>query len=59
MSYYLKNTIEMNETAVWSDMIFNTTVEKWGAHTVNLKTTGHEIWKSDNLSSRSRRWQQE
>ena len=42
MNYDLKNIIAMNETAVRKDMISNTTVEKQGAHTVNLKTTGHE-----------------
>ena len=42
MNYYLKNIIAMNETTVWNDMISYTTVEKREAHTVNLKTTGHE-----------------
>ena len=28
--------------AVWNDMISNTTDEKRGVHSVNLKTTGHE-----------------
>ena len=32
----------MDQTAVWNDMMANTTVEKRGAHTVSLKTTGHE-----------------
>ena len=31
-----------NPTAVWNDMISNITDEKRGAHSVNLKTTGHE-----------------
>ena len=31
-----------DETAVWNDMIANTTVEKRGVHTVSLRTTGHE-----------------
>ena len=42
MNYDLSNIIAMDETAVWNDMISNTTVEKRGAHSVNLKTTGHE-----------------
>ena len=32
----------MDETAVWNDMISNTTVDKRGSHSVNLKSTGHE-----------------
>ena len=32
----------MDETAIYNDMISETTVEKRGAHTVHLKTTGHE-----------------
>lgn len=35
----------MGETAVWNDMISNTTVEKRGAQSVNLKSTGHEKTK--------------
>ena len=35
----------MDETAVWNDMISNTTVEKRGAQSVNLKCTGHEKTK--------------
>lgn len=42
MNYELKNIIAMDETAIWNDMISNTTVEKRGAHSVNMKTTGHE-----------------
>ena len=42
MNYELKNIIAMDETAIWNDMISNTTVEKSGAHSVNMKTTGHE-----------------
>ena len=38
----MEHIIAMDETAVWNDMIANTTVEKRGAHTVSLKTTGHE-----------------
>ena len=32
----------MNETAVWREMISNTTVTDKGAKSVVLKTTGHE-----------------
>ena len=42
MNYELKNIFAMNETAMWNDMISDTTVEKRGAHSVNLKSTGHE-----------------
>ena len=42
MNYELKNIFAMDETAVWNDMISNTTGEKRGAHSVNLKSTGHE-----------------
>ena len=42
MNYDLSNIIAMDDTAVWNDMILNTTVEKRCAHSVNLKTTGHE-----------------
>ena len=42
MNYKLKNIFAMDETAVWNDMISDTTVEKRGAHSVNLKSTGRE-----------------
>ena len=42
MNYELKNIFAVNETAVWNDVISNTTVEKRGAHSVNLKSTGHD-----------------
>ena len=42
MNSDLSNIIAKDETAVWNDMISNTTIEKHGAHSVNLKTTGHE-----------------
>ena len=42
MNYKLRNIFAMDETAVWNDMISNTTVEKRGAHSVNLKSTGRE-----------------
>ena len=32
----------MDETPVWDDMVSDTTVDKVGATSVNLKTTGHE-----------------
>ena len=42
MNYELNNIFAMDETAVWNGMVSNTTVEKRGAHSVNLKSTGHE-----------------
>ena len=42
MDYGLNSIIAMDETAISNDMNSNTTVEKRGAHTVHLKTTGHE-----------------
>ena len=42
VNYDMEDIIAMDETAVWNDMIANTTVEKRGAHTVSLKTPGHE-----------------
>ena len=42
MNYELGNIFAMDETAVWNDMISNKTVEKRGAQSVNLKSTGHE-----------------
>ena len=41
VNYDMEDIIAIDETAVWNDMIANT-VEKRGAHTVSLKTTGHE-----------------
>ena len=35
--------IAMDETAMWHEMISNTTVTDKGAKSVVLKTTGHEI----------------
>ena len=32
----------MDETSVWNDMAFNTTIDKQGAQSVCLKRTGHE-----------------
>ena len=34
--------ITMDETAVWNDMVCNTTVEKTGSKEVNMKSTGHD-----------------
>ena len=34
--------IAMDETAVWNDMISNTTVQKTGSKEVNMKSTGHD-----------------
>ena len=45
VNYDMEDIIAMDETAVWNDMIANTTVEKRGAHTVSLKTAGHEKQK--------------
>ena len=32
----------MDETAVWADMVANTTVDDIGTRSVSLKATGHE-----------------
>ena len=32
----------MDETSIWNDMMSNTTIDKQGANSVCLKTTGHE-----------------
>ena len=32
----------MDETSIWNDMMFNTKIDKQGAKSVFLKTTGHE-----------------
>ena len=37
-----RDIIAMDETAVWFDMLSSTTVDKRGAKSVALKTTGHE-----------------
>ena len=41
-NYDLDCIIAMNETAVWHELISNTTVTDKGANSVVLKTTGHE-----------------
>ena len=38
-NFELKNISAMDETAVWNDMISNTTVEETGAQTVNREIT--------------------
>ena len=40
--YLASNIIAMDETAVWADMVANTTVDDIGTRSVSLKTTGHE-----------------
>ena len=35
----------MDETAVWQDMVSNTTVDNIGESTIRLKTTSHEKTK--------------
>ena len=35
----------MDETAVWQDMVSNTTVDNIGESTLRIKTTGHENTK--------------
>ena len=34
--------IAMDGTPVWDDMVSNTTIDRVGASSINLKTTGHE-----------------
>ena len=36
------NIIAMDETAVWNDMVSNTTVQKTDSKEVNMKSTGHD-----------------
>ena len=40
--YLASNIIAMDETAVWADMVANTTVDDIGTRSVSLKMTGHE-----------------
>ena len=35
----------MDETPVWSDMVSDTTVDKTGARTITMKSTGHEKYR--------------
>ena len=41
-SYQPSDIIAFDETPVWADMVFNTTVDVVGKKTVSMKTTGHE-----------------
>ena len=44
----------MDETAVWDDVVSNTTVDRVGASSINLKTTGHEkVMVTVRLSARA------
>ena len=40
--YDVANIITIDETPVWADMVFATTVDDTGKNTVTVKTTGHE-----------------
>ena len=40
--YDVANIITIDETPVWADMVFVTTVDDTGKNTVTVKTTGHE-----------------
>ena len=44
-SYSDSDIIAMDETAVWQDMLSNTTVDSIGLNTIAMKTTGHEKTK--------------
>ncbi len=44
-SYNDSDIIAMDETAVWQDMLSNTTVDSIGHNTISMKTTGHEKTK--------------
>ena len=41
-NYFPGNIIAMDETPVWADMVSDTTVDKTGARTITMKSTGHE-----------------
>ena len=41
-NYSAGSIIAMDETAVWSDMVAETTVDKTGRKDIPLKSTGHE-----------------
>ena len=41
-NYLPGNIIAMDETPVWADMVSDTTVDKTGARTITMKSTGHE-----------------
>ena len=57
-NYDLRNIIIIDETAIWNDMMSETTVKKLGAHTVHLKTTGHKKSKIYSLFNCCSRWYQ-
>ena len=42
-NYSPANIIAMDEKPVWLDMVSNTTVDKTGARTVTMKSTGYVI----------------
>ena len=44
-SYSDSDIIAMDETAVWQDMLSNTTVDSIGHNTIAMKRTGHEKTK--------------
>ena len=44
-SYSDSDIVAMDETAVWQDMLSNTTVDSIGHNTIAMKTTGHEKTK--------------
>ena len=41
-SGFKDNSISMDETSIWNDMVSSTTVKQAGAKDVPLKTTGHK-----------------
>ena len=41
-NYWPANMITMDEMPIWSDLVFDTTVDKTGACTITVKSTGHE-----------------
>ena len=45
IAYHDKDIIAMDETAVWQDMVSNTTVDNIGESTIRLKTAGDEKTK--------------
>ena len=45
VKFSYSDIIAMDETAVWQDMLSNTTVDSIGHNTIAMKTTGHEKTK--------------
>ena len=41
-SFKAVNILAIDKTAVWADMVSNTTVNDKGAKTINMKSTGHD-----------------